>query len=104
MLNTDIYGNIYCSVGDTFHLIIEPDDGETFSPGSTLKFIVAQEETSTYTIEKTFNLVDGKFEITLTSAEITTLIKGTYYYKMILQMNNTIITQISGLLKVKWGA
>lgn len=105
MIEVDENLNIFYSVGDTFNLEIEPEDNETFTTGSTLQVIIAQsEEIDTSIIDKTINLSDGKFTVTLTSSEIEKLKMGEYVYKMKYISGGKTITQISGNFTVKWGA
>lgn len=104
MLDIDIHGNISYSVGDTLSLIVEPDDGESFTSGDTLDFIIKKEGASENLISKTIELSDGKFSVSLASDEIALLTVGQYVYKIRYISGEDKVTQVSGVFEVKWGA
>lgn len=90
--------------GDTFRLTISTET--SFSEGSTLRFIIARDETSSYLIDTTVSLSsDGCFVIELTKSERDKLEIDNYKYKCVLiSIDGIIITQKSGDFIVKWGA
>ena len=90
------------SKGDTFILQVSNDEG--FSEDATLQFTIANEEREAALIEKSFSLnEDGTFTVTLTS-EIKKLDYGEYVYKMVFTSQKEVITEHSGILKVRWSA
>lgn len=90
--------------GDTFLLSIFPEDGECFTDGSTLEFIIADEASKDALLDNTYSLSDGGFDIEFSKKDKETEY-GKYVYKMILKMiDGTVVTQKDGEFEVIWGA
>ena len=90
--------------GDTFDLIV--DASSEFLEGDTLRLIIAESETAGPNIDNTYALSsDGVFILTFSEQDKKKLEIKPYVYKLILgDINNRIITQVSGDFLVKWGA
>ena len=90
--------------GDTLRLTISAKT--SFIEGSTLRFVIARDETSNHLIDTTVSLnADGCFVVELPKGERDKLEIDNYKYKCILiSIDGIIITQKSGDFIVKWGA
>lgn len=95
--------NIEYTKGDTFRLEVA---GEyEFPEGERLRFTISQDEKSTPKIERSFDLTDGIFVVTLDKVEESALELGDYIYKLTeLSLSGAVVTQLSGEFRVKWGA
>lgn len=90
--------------GDTCCIRISPQHGGTFFDGSTIEFIIADETSKAPTIQNTYSLENGVFNICFTDMDAK-IPYGKYVYKMILRTAGGIIaTQKSGEFVVIWGA
>lgn len=95
-------GNITYTAGDTFSINVSATD--EFEQGTKLNFQVAENEQAESVINKTFQLIGGGFEITLSKEETEKLPIGNYIYKItIIDLSGNITTRKSGELTVKWG-
>ena len=98
-------GDISYTKGDTFRLPITPAYEGAFTAGMQLRLVIARNEMSEATIEKTLDINDNlTFTLILSNDEISKLNFGEYLYKIILIKNNTVVTEKSGNFEVKWGA
>lgn len=94
---------ISCSMEDTFSLAIESENG--FESGTKLKFQVAENEDGELLVDKIFTLNGTIFQIKLIKEEKEKLGLGEYIYRIVLlSPDESVITQKSGELEVKWGA
>lgn len=90
--------------GDTFELSVDSDSG--FEEGSTLRVIIAENETSDPNIDNVYSLTsDGIFIVAFSEEDKRRLNIKPYLYKLILiNAEGKSITRISGHFIVKWGA
>ena len=90
--------------GDTFNLVVQPDNA--LDEGSQLHFVVTKADTYDSVIDKTYSMrSDGTFMILLDSEDKAALLKGDYVYKMtVITATGIVDTQLSGDFIVKWGA
>lgn len=94
--------NIRYTQGDTFKLTVSSRNG--FNENSRLRFVVAEKEGREPIIDKTFDMNNDGFVITLDAAEREKIRIRDYVYKLVLiAPDGTIITQKSGDFIVKWG-
>ena len=92
------------SLENTFNLPIT-NGASGFEVGTSLKFVVAENETSENLIEKTFSLSGDSFNVVLTTYELKKLVINDYIYKIIIYSpNGEVVTEKSGYLTVKWGS
>ena len=92
------------SIGDTINTPVHfHTDMEN---GSTMRFVIAVDDTSSPIIDKVFNMnSDGSFTIELTLAERSILKLGKYIYKAIVNgIDGSIRTRQSGYFIVTWFA
>ena len=88
--------------------------GDTFEISLTLtnqtqtvvsvRFQIAQNDNDDIVINKTYSVSENTATITLEAADKEKLIIGDYIYRMsVVGDDNSVITQLSGNFKVKWG-
>lgn len=95
--------NIEYTKDDTFSMGVSSKN--ELEEGSQLRFIVARSETSEPIIYNLYDLVDGKFTVTLSNEDKEKLSINPYIYKLtLLSANGSVMTQKSGEFIVKWGA
>lgn len=95
--------NIEYTKGDTFQLEVTSE--YEFPEGEKLRFTVSQNEKNTPLIERTYELSSGKFAVALDKETEVLLDLGDYIYKLTeISLSGNIETQLSGELRVKWGA
>lgn len=95
--------NIEHTKGDTFRLEVAAD--YIFPEGEKLRFTVSRNEKNTPLIERTFDLSNGIFVVTLDKETENLLALGDYIYKLTeLSLSGSVVTQLSGEFRVKWGA
>lgn len=103
MLTIENGVNISYTLGDTFELKVNAKNG--FTENSTLRFVIAQNQTAEPLIKNTYNIQDGAFYVTLSQTDKEKLEINDYIYKLtLIGADGTIVTQKSGDFFVKWGA
>ncbi len=97
--------DIEYSKGDTFEFTVSSTD--ILPDGTSIRFQISQNgDTDDILLEKTYALKDNRFYITLDNTDIAKLdINNLYQYRLTLfSIDNSIMTNVSGNLLVKWGA
>ena len=88
--------------GDTFEVNLTLTN-QTQTPVS-VRFQIAQNDNDDIIINKSYNVSENAATITLEAVDKEKLTNGDYIYRMsVIGDDNSVITQLSGNFKVKWG-
>ena len=88
--------------GDTFEVNLTLTN-QTQNPTS-VRFQIAQNDNDDIIINKSYNVSENAATITLEAVDKEKLTNGDYIYRMsVIGDDNSVITQLSGNFKVKWG-